>query len=93
MAYDNLGHAYFFEDGNEVENTMQYNLGLVTRRPAKADALFNKLCSIDPKFSKSDGKNANIGPEEIGLMLLEELSTEIALIDFRKIFKEELPQF
>lgn len=39
VAYDNLGHAYFFEDGNEINNTMQYNLGLVTRRPNEADAL------------------------------------------------------
>lgn len=39
VAYDNLGHAYFFEDGNEVDNVMQYNLGLVTRRPAEEDAL------------------------------------------------------
>ena len=39
VAYDNLGHAYFFEDGNEINNVMQYNLGLVTRRPSEADAL------------------------------------------------------
>ncbi len=39
VAYDNLGHAYFFEDGNEINNTMQYNLGLVTRRPKEEDAL------------------------------------------------------
>lgn len=39
VAFDNLGHAYFFEDGNEINNVMQYNLGLVTRRPSEADAL------------------------------------------------------
>jgi hypothetical protein len=39
VAYDNLGHAFFFEDGNEVNNVMQYNLGLVTRRPSAQDAL------------------------------------------------------
>ena len=39
VAYNNLGHAYFFEDGNEINNIMQYNLGLVTRRPAAEDAL------------------------------------------------------
>ena len=39
VAYDNLGHAFFFEDGNEINNVMQYNLGLVTRRPSAEDAL------------------------------------------------------
>lgn len=39
VAYNNLGHAYFFEDGNEINNVMQYNLGLVTKRPDAIDAL------------------------------------------------------
>ena len=39
VAYDNVGHAYFFEDGNETNNIMQFNLGLVTKRPDAADAL------------------------------------------------------
>ena len=33
VAYDNLGHAYFFEDGTETGVDMLFNLGLVTRRP------------------------------------------------------------
>ena len=33
VAYNNLGHAYFFEDGNEINNVMTNNLGLVTKRP------------------------------------------------------------
>lgn len=39
VAYDNLGHAYFFEDGNEENVTMTGNLGLVTRRPLGKYAL------------------------------------------------------
>ncbi|MDA9555786.1 hypothetical protein N9R54_06085 [Pelobium sp.] len=34
VAYDNLGHAYFMEDGTETGVTMTGNLGLVTRRPS-----------------------------------------------------------
>jgi hypothetical protein len=33
VAYDNLGHAYFLEDGTETGVTMTGNLGLVTKRP------------------------------------------------------------
>lgn len=39
VAYDNLGHAYFLEDGNEENNELIGNLGLVTRRPKRDDAL------------------------------------------------------
>ncbi|MGI0115841.1 G8 domain-containing protein [Zooshikella sp. RANM57] len=39
VCYDNLGHAIFMEDGNEIGNTIVRNLGLVTRRPAKENAL------------------------------------------------------
>lgn len=31
VGYDTLGHCFFLEDGNEVENRLNYNLGLVTR--------------------------------------------------------------
>jgi hypothetical protein len=34
-CYDNIGHAYFLEDGAEVENQFIENLGLVTRAPVK----------------------------------------------------------
>jgi len=37
VAYDNMGHAYFMEDGNEVGCRILNNLGLVTRRPPGAD--------------------------------------------------------
>lgn len=33
VAYDHVGHGFFFEDGNEVDNDVTGNLGLVTRRP------------------------------------------------------------
>ncbi len=39
LCYDNLGHAFFIEDGVEQGNVLEDNLGLVTRRPAEADAL------------------------------------------------------
>ena len=35
VAYDNLGHAFFMEDGTEEGVKMLNNLGLVTRRPVK----------------------------------------------------------
>jgi len=31
VAYDNLGHCYFFEDGSEQRNTLDRNLGLSTK--------------------------------------------------------------
>jgi cell migration-inducing and hyaluronan-binding protein len=39
LCYDNLGHAFFIEDGVEQHNVLEENLGLVTRRPAAADAI------------------------------------------------------
>ncbi len=39
IAYDNLGHAFFLEDGTEQGVRMLYNVGLVTRRPSAADAV------------------------------------------------------
>lgn len=33
VAYDTLGHSYFFEDGIETGNLLENNLGLLTRRP------------------------------------------------------------
>lgn len=39
LAYDHLGHGFFFEDGVEVNNVMTGNLGLVTRRPTAAEAI------------------------------------------------------
>jgi len=31
VCYDTYGHAFFFSDGIEVNNTLRHNLGLVTR--------------------------------------------------------------
>jgi hypothetical protein len=33
VAYDHIGHGYFFENGDETGNTLSNNLGLVTRKP------------------------------------------------------------
>ena len=35
VAYDTTGHCYFLEDGNEIDNVLKNNLGLVTRKPAQ----------------------------------------------------------
>ena len=34
VCYDDIGHGYFLEDGAETGNTLDHNLGLVTRQPA-----------------------------------------------------------
>ncbi|XP_068236296.1 fibrocystin-L-like [Palaemon carinicauda] len=34
VAYDNMGHAIFTEDGNEMHNIIQYNLAIYTRTSA-----------------------------------------------------------
>ncbi|MEO8451535.1 MAG: G8 domain-containing protein [Gemmatimonadota bacterium] len=39
VCYDNMGHAFFLEDGAETGNLLEGNLGLVTRRPAVGEAL------------------------------------------------------
>ena len=31
VGYDTYGHCFFFSDGNEQNNTLRHNLGLVTR--------------------------------------------------------------
>ncbi|HET6227075.1 MAG TPA: G8 domain-containing protein [Bacteroidia bacterium] len=36
VFYDNIGHAVFMEDGTETGNSIDHNLGLVTRRPNAA---------------------------------------------------------
>ncbi|MGE3615625.1 MAG: G8 domain-containing protein [Gemmatimonadales bacterium] len=37
VCYDNIGHAYFLEDGAETGNTLEHNLGLATKRPATGE--------------------------------------------------------
>ncbi len=39
VCYDHIGHGFFLEDGVETGNTFDHNLGLLTRRPNKANAL------------------------------------------------------
>ena len=36
VCYDHLGHGYFLEDGAESSNTLEHNLGLLSRIPALA---------------------------------------------------------
>ena len=36
VCYDHLGHGYFLEDGSESGNTLEHNLGLVSRVPSAA---------------------------------------------------------
>ncbi|MES2307163.1 MAG: G8 domain-containing protein [Gemmatimonadota bacterium] len=36
VCYDHLGHGYFLEDGAESSNTLERNLGLLSRAPAVA---------------------------------------------------------
>ncbi len=39
VCYDILGHAYFIENGTEVDNTFDHNLGILTRKVPKVDAV------------------------------------------------------
>ena len=39
VCHDHLGHGYFFEDGAEVDNLVEGNLGLTTRRPPDGERL------------------------------------------------------
>jgi cell migration-inducing and hyaluronan-binding protein len=46
VCYDNIGHAYFLEDGAETGNLLEGNLGLATRRPATGEAVLPS--DVDP---------------------------------------------
>ncbi|MDP9475380.1 MAG: right-handed parallel beta-helix repeat-containing protein, partial [Actinomycetota bacterium] len=39
VCHDHLGHGFFFEDGAEVDNVLENNLGLMTRKPSLEDRL------------------------------------------------------
>ena len=39
VCYDHIGHGFFFEDGAEVDNVLEGNLGMGTREPEDADKL------------------------------------------------------
>ncbi len=38
-CFDHIGHGFFFEDGAEVDNTLEGNLGFRTRRPPSGQRL------------------------------------------------------
>ncbi len=46
VCYDNIGHAYFLEDGAETGNVFEGNLGLATRRPAAGEQVLPS--DVDP---------------------------------------------
>ena len=46
VCYDNIGHAYFLEDGAETGNLFEGNLGLATRRPAAGEQVLPS--DVDP---------------------------------------------
>ena len=39
VCYNNIGHAFFLEDGAETGNVLEHNLGLATRRPVTGEQL------------------------------------------------------
>ncbi len=39
VCYDHVGHGYFLEDGAEVDNVLEGNLGLKTRKPLEGERL------------------------------------------------------
>ena len=47
VAYDHLGHGMFLEDGSERFNQMNYNLALLTKRPAPGEEWRFALCRVD----------------------------------------------
>lgn len=50
VAYENLGHAYFLEDGIETGNIFDGNLGLSTRRPSPEDSILDSDLPTDRVF-------------------------------------------
>jgi len=63
VAYDILGHCYFFEDGVEEGNTMTNNLGILTKAPAiehrllPSDDLLHRNMSGPSTFWITNPKN------------------------------------
>lgn len=39
VCHDHLGHGFFMEDGAEVDNVLEGNLGMTSRRPVKGERL------------------------------------------------------
>lgn len=73
VAYDAIGHCYFFEDGIESGNLLQGNLGLLTRAPAPEHALLKSdLTPATFWLSNPDNKllsNVAAGSEGYGFWL------------------------
>lgn len=46
VCYDNIGHAYFLEDGAETGNVFDGNLGLATKRPVTGEEVLPS--DVDP---------------------------------------------
>ncbi len=46
VCYDNVGHAFFLEDGAETGNVLEHNLGLATRRPVTGEQVLPS--DVDP---------------------------------------------
>jgi cell migration-inducing and hyaluronan-binding protein len=46
-CFDHAGHGFFLEDGNETDNELAYNLGMLSRRVPRADALLWSDASCD----------------------------------------------
>lgn len=62
VAFDSWGHLFYFESGTEVGNTLEHNLGLVTRVPTHPEGgkALGDVWSVTgvPYFVSSDKKPA-----------------------------------
>ncbi|XP_013405864.1 cell surface hyaluronidase-like [Lingula anatina] len=62
VGYDTLGHCFFLEDGNEQRNTLDHNLGLLTKPgtllPSDRDTNMceNMLDNVIPGYKPSSGE-------------------------------------
>ena len=48
ICYDHYGHGYFLEDGNEIKNVIQHNLGVYSRKPSEFQALLQSDINSAP---------------------------------------------
>jgi hypothetical protein len=48
VCYDHFGHGFFLEDGNETQNTIQYNLGIQSKKVPQERALLISDYNDDP---------------------------------------------
>ncbi len=54
-CFDHAGHGFFLEDGNETGNELAHNLGMLSRRVPRADALLWSDASCDGPAAPSTG--------------------------------------